>query len=132
LAELDTAVAAEQSVSEKWLKDVLAVGRECLREARRLDALGSAFMWLSGAYVAVEILAGMNGEIARAIRMILFNPLTTKAFKEALQNLALAERGFGKGAPAAIAATRDAVALGGTAPAISGSNRRRVEYQWWV
>jgi hypothetical protein len=64
--------------------------------------------------------------------MGLFNPLTTKVVKESLQNLALARRGLGKGAPAAIAATRDLIAMDGRTPLRTNSGKRTVEYEWWV
>lgn len=131
LSELDETVRSLQSPEVRWLKEVISLAKATHEEVERLDKLGTAFMWLSGAYFLSELLAGVDPSVGRAIRIALVNPITSKAVRDTLKNLHLARKGFGPGATAALAVIRDYVAVArlGDARLSSGKSGG---YEFWV
>lgn len=131
LSELDEAIKSLNADEFSWLTESLKLTKEVKKEIDRVEKAGTAFMWLSGAYFLAEVLSGVDPSVGKAVRMLLVNPITTKKVKDIMKNLYLADKGFGQGAPAAIAVTRDYLAM----QRISQSSRRArpaVKYEFWI
>jgi hypothetical protein len=131
LAELDEIITSMKAPEEQWLKEAISLAKETHKEVSRIDRLGNAFMWLSGAYVLSEWLTGVDPLISKVIKSVLVNPITSKAIRDTFIDIHLAHKKFGPGATSAMAAVRDYIAV---RPIIEAqSNRRRAAtYEFWV